>query len=140
MSYNYIKQEERLESVNCCILEQGVHTGGEQEYLYSALPWIPNKQVCRSVAHLRVLHWQMARHLPRVPREALVDGQVGDVPARVVICVREIQSRAEDEGLLVHMRGARGGHSGVAAEVELLVAKEQRVVGVPAMDGVDEVE
>lgn len=72
----------------------------------------------------------MARHLPGMAREALVDGEVGHVPPRIVVRVREIQPGAEDEGLLVDVRGAGGGHRGVAAEVELLVAEEHRVVRV----------
>jgi hypothetical protein len=65
-----------------------------------------------------------------MPREALVDGEVGHVPPRVVVRIGEVQPRAEDEGLLVHVRGTGGSHGGVAAEVKFLVPKEQRVVCV----------
>jgi shikimate 5-dehydrogenase len=67
-----------------------------------------------------------------VPREPLVDRQIGDVLAHISVLVIKRQSGAQDEGHLVQVRGAGGGHRGVATEMKLLSVEQQWVVGVTA--------
>jgi hypothetical protein len=63
--------------------------------------------------------------------EPLVDGEVGDVLAHIVVLIVEVHARTQNERLLVHQSRPVTHNRGVASEVELLAFEQNGVVHVP---------